>query len=149
MGRRCSGGGSGGPRGFTACARGGRGFGPGTGEGGPGGSPASGEGADHGGSNLPGMVLGREERAEPADEVESLLDDFPLREVLISMPGVGAMTAPTTLPAIGAGSACTEGKEHHAAVICLARRRCDVIHAMLRNGSLYPPCTPPQRAAAA
>jgi hypothetical protein len=25
----------------------------------------------------------------------------------------------------------------NAAVICLARRRCDVIHAMLRNGTLY------------
>ena len=25
----------------------------------------------------------------------------------------------------------------NAAVICLARRRCDVVHAMLRNGTLY------------
>jgi hypothetical protein len=28
-----------------------------------------------------------------------------------------------------------EGKKHNAAVICLARRRCEFIHAMLRNGT--------------
>jgi transposase len=32
-----------------------------------------------------------------------------------------------------------EGKKHNAAVICLARRRCDVIHAMLRNREHYRP----------
>ena len=30
-----------------------------------------------------------------------------------------------------------EGKKHNAAVICLARRRCDVILAMLRNLEPY------------
>ena len=30
-----------------------------------------------------------------------------------------------------------EGKRHNAALICLARRRCDVIHAMLRTGDHY------------
>lgn len=30
-----------------------------------------------------------------------------------------------------------EGKRHNAALICLARRRCDVIYAMLRNGTHY------------
>lgn len=30
-----------------------------------------------------------------------------------------------------------EKKKHNAAVICLARRRVDVLHAMLRNGTLY------------
>ena len=35
-----------------------------------------------------------------------------------------------------------EGKKHNAALICLARRRCDVIHAMLRNGTLYDPPLP-------
>ena len=30
-----------------------------------------------------------------------------------------------------------EGKRHNAALICLARRRVDVLHAMLRNGTLY------------
>jgi transposase len=31
----------------------------------------------------------------------------------------------------------SEGKLHNAAIICLARRRCDVIHAMLRSGLSY------------
>jgi transposase len=31
----------------------------------------------------------------------------------------------------------TEGKKHNAALICLARRRCDVLFAMLRNKTLY------------
>ena len=30
-----------------------------------------------------------------------------------------------------------EGKKHNAALICLARRRCDVLYAMLRNGTFY------------
>jgi hypothetical protein len=135
-----------------------------------------------------------------AEEVEKLLDDFPLSGVLMSMPGVGITTAAAILLTIGDGSsfrtaghlaACAgiapvtrrsgtsirgeyparsrsgnkelknalfrsawiaschdpvskayyarkraEGKKHNAAVICLARRRCDVIHAMLRNGTL-------------
>lgn len=36
-----------------------------------------------------------------------------------------------------------EGKRHNAAVICLARRRCNVIFAMLRDGTYYqPPIVP-------
>ena len=30
-----------------------------------------------------------------------------------------------------------EGKKHNAALICLARRRCDVLYAMLKNKTLY------------
>ncbi|WP_409482884.1 IS110 family transposase [Arsenicicoccus dermatophilus] len=30
-----------------------------------------------------------------------------------------------------------QGKKHNAALICLARRRCDVLHAMLRNHETY------------
>ena len=30
-----------------------------------------------------------------------------------------------------------EGKRHNAALICLARRRCDVLHAMLKHGEFY------------
>ena len=30
-----------------------------------------------------------------------------------------------------------QGKRHNAALICLARRRCDVLYAMLRDGTLY------------
>jgi Transposase IS116/IS110/IS902 family len=35
-----------------------------------------------------------------------------------------------------------EGKRHNAALICLARRRCDVILAMLRTGQPYQPGRP-------
>lgn len=37
------------------------------------------------------------------------------------------------------------GKKHNAALVCLARRRVDVLHAMLRTGTLYQP--QPARAA--
>lgn len=30
-----------------------------------------------------------------------------------------------------------EGKKHNAALICLARRRCDVLYAMLKTKQLY------------
>jgi transposase len=151
------------------------------------------------------------QRAELAVEVERLLDDFPLRDVLISMPGVGTKTAATILLAIGdatafptashlaayagiapvtrrsgksirgehparsgnkqlknalfrsawVASTCdpdsaayyqrkrAEGKKHNAAIICLARRRCDVIHAMLRTGTLYTRRAPRQLPTAA
>jgi transposase len=42
-----------------------------------------------------------------------------------------------------------EGKKHNAALICLARRRCDVIYAMLRNGTHYRHPEPTPAAAAA
>jgi len=32
-----------------------------------------------------------------------------------------------------------QGKKHNAAIICLARRRCDMIYAMLRDGASYRP----------
>ena len=35
-----------------------------------------------------------------------------------------------------------QGKKHNAALICLARRRCDVLYAMLRDGTLYQQKTP-------
>ena len=35
-----------------------------------------------------------------------------------------------------------EGKKHNAAIICLARRRTDVLYAMLRNNQAYIPHTP-------
>ncbi len=41
-----------------------------------------------------------------------------------------------------------EGKKHNAAIVCLARRRCDVILAMLRTGQHYH-STPPSRQEAA
>ena len=42
-----------------------------------------------------------------------------------------------------------EGKKHNAALICLARRRCDVLYAMLRNGTHYRHPEPAPTAAAA
>ncbi|MGP5724370.1 IS110 family transposase [Arthrobacter rhombi] len=35
-----------------------------------------------------------------------------------------------------------EGKRHNAAVMCLARRRCDVLYSMIKNGALYQAKTP-------
>lgn len=35
-----------------------------------------------------------------------------------------------------------QGKRHNAALICLARRRADVLYAMLKTGTLYQPSTP-------
>jgi transposase len=35
-----------------------------------------------------------------------------------------------------------EGKKHNAALICLARRRCDVLHAMLKTQTTYQPRLP-------
>ena len=31
----------------------------------------------------------------------------------------------------------SEGKRHNQALLCLARRRCDVLYAMIRNGTFY------------
>jgi len=151
------------------------------------------------------------QRAELAGRIDALLADFPLREVLVSMPGVGAKTAATILLAIGDGAGfpsaahlaayagiapttrrsgssirgehparggnkrlknalfhsafvaafCdpeshayyerkrSQGKRHNAAIMCLARRRCDVIYAMLKTGTPYQPRHPQTQAAAA
>jgi transposase len=37
----------------------------------------------------------------------------------------------------------SEGKDHNAAIICLARRRCDLILAMLKTATPYKPPAPP------
>jgi transposase len=42
-----------------------------------------------------------------------------------------------------------EGKKHNAALICLARRRCDVLFAMLKNKECYRIPTPATAPAAA
>ncbi len=42
-----------------------------------------------------------------------------------------------------------EGKKHNTALICLARRRCDVLVAMLRNKTYYRPSHPDTMPAAA
>jgi transposase len=35
-----------------------------------------------------------------------------------------------------------QGKRHNQALIALARRRCDTLYAMLRDGTFYEPRTP-------
>lgn len=139
------------------------------------------------------------QRESIAGQVEEMLDDFPLAEVLMSMPGVGIKTAANILLAVGdcsdfpdaahlaayagiapvtrrsgtsirgefparsgnkrlknalfrsawVASTCheasklyyerkrAEGKRHNAAVMCLARRRCNVIFAMLTRGEFF------------
>jgi len=139
------------------------------------------------------------QRESIASQVEEMLDEFPLAQVLMSMPGVGIKTAANILLAVGdcsdfpdaahlaayagiapvtrrsgtsirgefparsgnkrlknalfrsawVASNChpasktyyekkrAEGKRHNAAVMCLARRRCNVIFAMLTNGEFF------------
>ncbi len=40
----------------------------------------------------------------------------------------------------------TEGKRHKQALMCLARRRVDVLFAMLSDGAFFEPHTAPQAA---
>lgn len=79
----------------------------------------------------------------------------PSGELLASMPGTGPRTGARILADAGDGPAFAslrdpasqafydrkraEGKRHNATLICLARRRRDVIVAMLRTGQ---PCQP-------
>ena len=42
-----------------------------------------------------------------------------------------------------------QGKRHNAALICLARRRCDILYAMLKHGTPYQPRHPETHALAA
>lgn len=140
-----------------------------------------------------------EQRATVAREVEEMVADYPLAEVLMSMPGVGIKAAAKILLCIGDGSDFptpghlaayagiapvsrisgssirgepparsgnkmlknalfysafvslrshgpskgyyerkrSEGKRHNAAVMCLARRRCNVLFAMLKNREFF------------
>ncbi|WP_130839319.1 IS110 family transposase [Corynebacterium neomassiliense] len=139
------------------------------------------------------------QRESIAGQVEEMLDQFPLAQVLMSMPGVGIKTAANILLAVGdcsdfpdaahlaayagiapvtrrsgtsirgefparsgnkrlknalfrsawVASNChaesksyyekkrAEGKRHNAAVMCLARWRCNVIFAMLTRGEFF------------
>ncbi|UZF42928.1 IS110 family transposase [Rhodococcus rhodochrous] len=139
-----------------------------------------------------------QQRKSISEDVERMLDDHPLSQVLMSMPGIGIRTAARILLEVGDGSAFAsaahlaayagiapvthrsgssirgehparsgnrklkralflsafaalhdptsrayydrkraEGKKHNAALICLARRRCDVLYAMLKNKTFY------------
>ncbi len=89
-----------------------------------------------------------DQRAELAAQIEKVLDVHPLAPVLTSMPGVGVRTAARILLDVGDASGFpTPG--HLAAYAGLARRRCDVLHAMLRNHEPYrTPAPHPQPLAA-
>lgn len=140
-----------------------------------------------------------EQRKTIAKQVEELLEEFPLHQVLISMPGVGIKTAANILLAVGdcsgfrsavhlaayagitpvtrrSGTSIrgefparsgnkrlknalfysafasirfhepsktyyerkrAEGKRHNAAIMCLARRRCNVIYSMLTRAEFF------------
>ncbi len=52
-----------------------------------------------------------------------------------SYPRSCPCTTPSPGPTTTANTA--QGKKHNAALICLARRRVDVLHAMLRNGTPF------------
>ena len=74
-----------------------------------------------------------------AAEIQEAFLARPFGELPASMPGIGRRTGARILAEIGDGSAFydrkrAEGKRHNATLICLARRCCDVILAILRTG---------------
>jgi transposase len=145
------------------------------------------------------LTMLRRQRREIAAQVEQLVDDHPLSEVLISMPGIGFRTAARILVEISGRQFATAGhlaayaglapvtrrsgtsirgehssrrgnrrlkrafylsafaalrdpasrayydrkraerKSHQHALVALARRRCDVLFAMLRDQTPYNP----------
>src|SRR5829696_6034672 len=147
-----------------------------------------------------------DQRVAVARELDALLDEYPLAEILTSMPGVGARTAVALLLTLGDGSTFAtaghlaayaglapvtrqsgrtirgerqprrgnrglksalylsafaslkdptsrayydrkraEGKNHSAALLCLARRRTDVLFAMVRDRRPYQQPAPEPR----
>lgn len=100
-----------------------------------------------------------EQRKLLAGRIEELLEAHPLSQVRTSMPGVGVRTgarilikrSATAAPAFAAlgdpasrayyDKKITQGKHHTQALLCLARRRADVLFAMLRDGTFYEPRT--------
>lgn len=64
-----------------------------------------------------------------ASEVERLVHTHPLWPILTSMPVSRDYYARKV----------QQGKRHNQALIALARRRCDVLFAMLRDGTFYHP----------
>ncbi len=106
-----------------------------------------------------------QQRDQVADEVDTMLDTHPLAEVLTSIPGIGVRTAARILLEVGDGSSFANpghlaayaglapvtrrSEKHNAARICLARRRCDVLFAMLRDKIPYQPRPLPALASAA
>jgi hypothetical protein len=78
---------------------------------------------------VPGLVMRRASELYPGEVKTDRRDSFVLAD-----------TARTD-------TRRSEGKLHNAAIMCLARRRCDVIHAMLRSGVSYGKLPGPARPA--
>ena len=114
-------------------------------------------------------MLERRKRIET--EIAELFNAHPFGRILGTLPGIGPRTGSRILAEIGDGSRFAngsrlatlrdpasrafydrkraEGKQHNAAVICLARRRCDVILAMLRSRRAYQAAVPHHQPVAA
>lgn len=96
----------------------------------------------------------KHQRAIVAEEVEKLLDDFPLSQVLMSMPGVGIKTAATILLTIGdAGTFTSAGHlAAYAGIAPVTRRSGTSIRgefpARSGNNSRTPSSDPPGSPAA-
>ncbi|PQM95654.1 IS110 family transposase, partial [Shigella dysenteriae] len=102
------------------------------------------------------LITLRKQRDEVALEVEQRVIAHPLYPVLTSMPGVGVRTAARLLTEVACRAFAfaalrdplsrayytrkmSQGKRHNQALIALARRRCDVLFAMMRDGTFYTP----------
>lgn len=100
------------------------------------------------------LITLRKQRDEVALEVEQRVLAHPLYPVLTSMPGVGVRTAARLLTEVACRAFAalrdpisrayytrkmSQGKRHNQALIALARRRCDVLFAMMRDGTFYTP----------
>ncbi|GGS01052.1 hypothetical protein GCM10010269_45030 [Streptomyces humidus] len=89
------------------------------------------------------MLCGTKIMIECRRERRRELRDQQRMQTSVSLPGG------SKLAGIDTDGATTVGKKHNAALICLARRRCDVLYAMLRNGTHYRHPEPAPAAAAA
>jgi Transposase IS116/IS110/IS902 family len=111
------------------------------------------------------QLLARRGRLER--EIERAFFALPEAAILLSLPGIGPRLGARIVVEIGAVARFptpahlaafasprhppsrayydrkrAEGKRHNQAVLCLARRRVDVLHAMLSHGALYQPPAP-------
>jgi transposase len=90
-----------------------------------------------------------------AAEIEEAFLACPFGELLASMAGIGPRAGARILAEIGDGTGFANGsklaayaglapvtRQSGTSLICLARRRCDVILAMLRTGQHYQPARP-------
>ncbi|EMP3813940.1 transposase [Escherichia coli] len=102
------------------------------------------------------LITLRKQRDEVALEIEQQVLAHPLYPVLTSMPGVGVRTAARLLTEVACRAFAalrdpisrayytrkmSQGQRHNQALIALARWRCDVLFAIMRDGTFYTPAT--------